>query len=404
MSEERMGRRTFILDCAARVAGAGLLTSHLISRHSWGATGQTAPKQPGEVTMEYRTLGRTGLKVSAVSLGAMRLNEPAVMHKAVDLGINYFDTAHSYQNGNNERMLGNVARERGRDKLLLATKVHPFQLDQEVPEEYRMLAKKTLHEMTEESLKRLQTDYVDVLFIHNIMDKSWPLNQEVLAFLEKTKKEGKARFVGISIHDPRCYVEAIEETLKAPVYDVILAWFNFKSPPEYGAALKKAHSANRGIIAMKTQSGGYDAGKTATVSPQQAALAWVLEKDFVDCTIPGMVNMEQLLENVAAVGRKVGWSERKTLHTYYNKIRNRYCIMCGACSATCSKTADIAAINRALMYYEGYKDFDLGCQTYRLLTSRVNGGSCEDCSSPTCRCVNGIRIAQRMRHAHRLFA
>ena len=206
MDKKAIDRRAFIAELGFGLGGAGLLLNQLDVKPAFGLTAESSNKRK-ESAMGYRTFGKTGLKVSEVSLGAMRLKEPAVMLKALDPGVNFIDTAHSYQNGNNEKMIGKVAKEYGRKKMFIATKVHPFQLQEEVLEEFRMLAKKTLNEKIEESLKRLQTDYVDVLYIHNVMDKSWPQNQEVLAFLEKVKKEGKARFVGISIHDPRCYVE-----------------------------------------------------------------------------------------------------------------------------------------------------------------------------------------------------
>ena len=403
MDLKEIDRRAFIAKLGFGVGGAGLLLSQPGVRPAFGATEEPSKKNKA-YSMGYRTLGKTGLQVSEVSLGAMRVKEPAVVFKALDLGINYIDTAHSYQNGNNERMIGKIAKEYGRKKIFIATKVHPFQLQKEVLEEFRMLAKKTLDEKMEESLKRLQTDYVDVLFIHNVMDKTWPQNQEVLAFLEKVKREGKARFVGVSIHDPRCYVEVIDQALKAPIYDVILAWYNFKSPQEHGEALKKAREANLGIVTMKTQAGGYRKGATDSVSPNQAALKWVLDKDFVDCAIPGMVNMEQLMDNVGAVGKKVRWSDRKILHSYYNSIKHQYCTMCGNCSRTCFKSVNINAVNRALMYCEGYGDFGQGRTTYRELSARANGLSCIDCTSPSCSCVNGIEIAQRMRQAHGLFS
>ena len=404
MTIKEISRREFVKEVGVKLAGTGLLLNQFAAKPAFGEKKGPSQKKSKEPDMEYRTLGKTGLKVSAVSFGVMRLKEPAVLYKALDQGINFFDTAHSYQNGNNERMLGKVTKEYGRKRVFITSKVHPFQLQKDVSEEYRLLAKKTLDGKMEESLKRLQTDYLDVLLIHNIMDKSWPLNQEVLAFLEKVKKQGKARFVGVSIHDPRCYVDAIDQVLKAPIYDVILAWFNFKSPPEHGEALKKAKKANLGIITMKTQAGGYKKGSTDSISPMQAALKWALDKDFVDCAVPGMVNMEQLMENVRTVGKKVSWFDRKILHTYYSSIKHHYCIMCGTCSSTCSNNIDINTINRALMYCEGYRDFELGRLTYGELSTRKNGLSCMSCSSSTCRCVNGINIAERMKRAHSLFA
>jgi predicted aldo/keto reductase-like oxidoreductase len=403
MTIKKINRREFITELGVKLAGTGLLLNQLGARPALGKE-KPVPKKDKGPSMEYRTLGKTGLKVAAVSFGVMRLKEPAVLYKSLDLGINYFDTAHAYQNGNNEIMLGKVAKEYGRKKIFIATKIHPFHMQKTLSQEFRLLERKAMDDMMDKSLKRLQTDYVDVLFIHNIMDKSWPLKEEVLAFLENLKKKGKARFVGISIHDPRCYVDAVDNALKAKMYDVVLAWINFKSPSEHAAVLKKARRAGMGIVAMKTQGGGYDKGATAFLSPQQAALKWVLDKDFIDCAIPGMVNNEQLVENVGAIGKKVGWSDRKTLNAYYNSIKHQYCVMCGKCFSSCAHNVDINTVNRALMYCEGYRDFEQGRRTYLTLSSRENGLSCMNCTSPTCQCANGIKIAERMRHAHALFA
>ena len=403
MAIKEINRREFITELSVKLAGTGLLLKQLGANPVYGGE-KTAPKKDKVQNIEYRTLGKTGLKVSAVSFGVMRLKEPAVLYKSLDLGINFFDTAHGYQNGNNEIMLGKVAKEYGRKKIFIATKIYPFHMQKTLSRKFRLLERKTIDEMMDKSLKRLQTDYVDVLFIHNIMNKNWPLKEEVLAFLENLKKKGKARFVGISTHTPKCYVGAVDNALKAKMYDVLLASLNFKSPPEHAAALKKARKAGMGVVAMKTQGGGYKKGATSSLSPQQAALKWVLDKDFIDCAIPGMVNNEQLLENVEAMGKKVSWSDRKILHAYYNSIKHQYCVMCGKCFSTCANNVDINTVNRALMYYEGYGDFEQGRRTYLALSSRENGFSCMNCTFPTCQCANGIRIAERMRHAHSIFA
>jgi predicted aldo/keto reductase-like oxidoreductase len=288
--------------------------------------------------------------------------------------------------------------------MFITTKAHPLHLRKEVPEKRREDAKKTMDEKFEESLRRLQTDYVDVFFVHNILDKSWLLNQEVLTFVEKIKKQGKARFVGMSIHDEKAYVDAIDQTIKSPLYDVILASLNFKSPKEHGEILQKARKANLGVIAMKTQAGGYQKASTDSVSPHQAALKWVLDKNFVDCAIPGMVNMEQLEENIGSVGKKITWSDRKKLNSYYESIKDRYCVSCGSCNGTCPAQVAIPTVNRALMYCEGYGDFELGRRAYHEINGGMNGVSCDECTLPTCSCVNGIKIPERMKHAHKLFA
>ncbi len=351
MDTKEIDRREFMTEFGIKLAGAGLLLNQFAGKPAFGAKEppSTAKKEP---TMEYRTLGKTGLKVSAVSLGLIRLKEPAVVFKALDLGVNYFDTANNYLNGNSEKMLGEVLKEYGRKKVFIATKILPSDFNEDLSEagKYRIRKRKTMDEMTDTSLKRLQTDYVDVLLVHGITHESWMSHEEILAFATNAKKSGKARFVGVSLHDPRCYVDVADQVSKSPIYDVLVAWLNFQSPPEWGEALKKTRKADKGIIAMKTQTGGYESGATATLSPHQAALKWVLDKDFVDCAITGMMNIEHVVENVGVVGKKMGWNDRKVLHAYYDSIKHYYCIMCGKCSSTCTNRVEINTINRALMY------------------------------------------------------
>jgi predicted aldo/keto reductase-like oxidoreductase len=261
-----------------------------------------------------------------------------------------------------------------------------------------------MDEIIDKSLKRLQTDYVDVLFVHDIRDKKWLTNETILSFLETLKKKGKVRFVGVSLHDGRIFIDVADELAKLTFYDVLLAWVNFLSSPEEIEALRRVRKKNIGVVAMKTQTGGYEEESTATLTPHQATLAWALSQDFVDCAVPGMKNMKELIENVGAVGRRMNWSDRKILHSYHQSIMQKYCTMCAKCLPGCDNVTDILSINRALMYYEGYRDLEQAQQTYRQLTNRENACSCIECSSPTCRCVNGVKIAQRMKYAHSLFA
>ena len=401
MSKKEMNRRKFITECSLKLAGAGLLLKQTAAKTAFGEEKKPKPKKKQEPDMEYRTLGKTGLKVSAVSFGTMRVREPAVLFKALDLGINFFDTAQDYPN---EDIIGKVAKEYGREKVLIATKIYPFETINKASEKYIVHESKVLDLMMEDSLKRLQSDYIDVLYVHSVVDRNCLLNEELLAFLEKVKKEGTVRFVGASLHNLSVLPDVADHFIKSKIFDVLLTVFNSASPPEHSEILKKARKAHVGIVAMKTQTGGYEDGFDRSVSPHQASLKWVLNHDFVDCAIPGMVNREQVVENAGVVGKKVGWSDRKTLHSYHNAIKHQYCLMCGKCSSTCGTAINIPTINRALMYCEGYQDFALGQKTYRGLSTRENGLSCMSCSFSTCHCVNSIKIAERMKLAHALFA
>ena len=109
MDTKKISRRQFIRESGVTLAGTGVLLSQLGTHPAFGATTAPQEKKKSEQPMAYRTLGKLGSKVSEVSFGVMRLKEPAVLHKAIDLGVNFFDTAHGYQNGNNEKMLGAIA-------------------------------------------------------------------------------------------------------------------------------------------------------------------------------------------------------------------------------------------------------------------------------------------------------
>lgn len=401
MIKINLTRRKFVKNMTVSIAGSSLCSNAFAAKHILNKKQQlAATKKP--FAMEYRTLGKTGLKVSALSFGVMRLTEPAVLFEAIEMGINYFDTAHVYQHGNNEIMLGKALKQSGRKKVFIATKIIPFN---KLGKEYVLNNTSAMEKMLDKSLKRLQTDYVDVLFLHAIKNPAWPANNDMLSFLENAKKAGKARFVGISLHEAgQPYVDIVDSALKTDFYDVLLATINYKSPPEHIAVLKRAKNKNLGIIAMKTQAGGYAQVAGGSLNPHQAALKWAFSCSFVDCAIPGMVNRKQLIENSSALGKKLGWGDRKTLNAYYNSIKNTYCVRCGGCFSSCRKNVDIPAVHRALMYWEAYKDYNLGRDAYREMISENQALSCIQCKLPTCKCVNEINIAERMNYAHSVFA
>ena len=177
-----IGRREFIRSGTLAGLGVGLATLT-------GSASAAIPSAP-EVR-RYSPLGRTGMKISDISFGADRLSpgqEDLVRH-AYDRGINYFDTAETYRGGDSETTLGNALRGR-RDKVFLTSKT----LAQ--PDTHRDAMMQAL----EGSLRRLQTDHVDVYFNHAVNDVARLKNPEWYAFAEAAKKQGKIRFTGMSGH------------------------------------------------------------------------------------------------------------------------------------------------------------------------------------------------------------
>ena len=149
--------------------------------------------------MKYRQLGNSDLKISEISFGCMSLEEDfnhtqKLIHKGIDSGINYFDTADLYQKGTNELMLGAAIKNR-RDKVIIGTKVGN-QLREDGNGWDWNPSKKYIIRAVEQSLARLQTDYIDLYQLHGgTIDD--PIDETIDAF-ETLKKEGKIRYYGIS--------------------------------------------------------------------------------------------------------------------------------------------------------------------------------------------------------------
>ncbi|MBI5547823.1 MAG: aldo/keto reductase [Deltaproteobacteria bacterium] len=146
----------------------------------------------------FRVLGRTGLQVPIVSMGVMNADNPNLVRAALDGGMLLLDTAHGYQNGRNEEMLGTVLKDRPRDSFLLCTKVFLSTLDRKTGLFSPETRGEEILEKLEISLKRLNLEHVDVLYLHAQSLRESTLLEPVLKGLEKAKKDGKARFLGVS--------------------------------------------------------------------------------------------------------------------------------------------------------------------------------------------------------------
>lgn len=354
------------------------------------------PQSKKSDAVTYRTLGRTGLKVTMVSFGVMRADNPGLISKAIRMGINHFDTANVYQKGNNEKMLGEVIKkERSRDRLIVATKVAPPR-DKKTSRFTADATKGNFIKMFEEGLKRLQMDYVDILYVHNIMSPQMVFYEPVLEALTQLKKEGKVRFSGISVHSRE--EEIIQEALKRDFYDVILTAYNFKKKnrQDIKKAIASAFQKGIGIIAMKTQVGGYDVSSLG-LSPFQACLKWVLNDSHVSCAIPGMTNFDQLKENFAVMKHlTLSPQEIKQLSYFSKFLDGYYCHGCQECIESCLHLLDIPEFMRSYMYLTGYKDTNRAQGLLSELAYYSPANVCESCETCVARCPEGIDIKGRM--------
>src|SRR6195256_5171602 len=162
--------------------------------------------------MDYRTLGRTGVKVSPLCLGAMMFgdwgNQDAdesirIIHRALDAGINFIDTADVYSRGESEEIVGKALAGGRRDHVVLATKVHGTMGDD--PNEFGNSRRWIVKEV-ENSLRRLQTDWIDLYQIHR-PEEDTDID-ETLGALTDLVHQGKVRYIGSSTFPPSAIVEA----------------------------------------------------------------------------------------------------------------------------------------------------------------------------------------------------
>jgi len=389
MSKQVLKRREFLFNTVQTVAAAGIAVPGLALGKAYADQAGAGPaKTQTPVALEYRLLGKTGMKVTTVSYGAMRTRDEAVIQKALDLGINYIDTARGYLGGMSESIIGNIMKTR-RKETYLATKFKPGTVAE-------------ILELVETSLKALQTDHIDVIQAHGLGTLEQIKNPDILEALTKLKKDGKVRFVGFSTH--RNMTELIREATKMKFYDTVLTTYNFQEPPDLTEAIEEAGKAGIGIIAMKTQVGGYTDPAMAGLSQHQAALKWVLQNKGVATTIPSMVNYDQLNENVQVMGTRLGRRDQNILERYARATGSKFCRMCGGCTGQCPSGVEIADVHRALMYREGYGDSILAHETYHGIPARLQPEACASCDSCRVSCRFGIDIRKRMTDALTVWA
>ncbi len=380
-------RRNFI------AAGLTLPVAGL-ARTTTTASERTAPDAPKD-RLRYRTLGKTGLKVTSVGFGCMITSDATVIEKAADTGINYFDTARGYQGGNNERMVGAALKSR-RKQLVISTKTGAG-------------TKEGALQHLETSLQTLGTDYVDIWYLHG-KGKAEDLKDELIEAQQLAKQQGKIRFAGVSTHGGQASV--IDGAIKSGKIDVVLLSYNFTMGQEIEDAIVRAKQAGIGLVAMKVMAGGSrrikESDKLFPILKKEgamlAALKWVLKNPKMDTTIPSMTDADQLEENLKAMTEPFSETDQKTLTAFLDHIRPAYCRMCGSCDGKCPKGLPVADVLRYLTYAEGYGQFALGREHFLTLPEHVAGVRCGDCSECTIQCPNGVRVPERLARAQELFA
>ncbi len=384
----KQSRRSFI--------GAGLAAPVLLATNTHLPEKTTAaPSLTTPLKLAYRTLGTTGLRVTALGFGSMITSDGTVLERAADLGVNYFDTARGYQNGNCERMVGAALKSR-RKQLYIATKTHTRTKEGALSD-------------LEISLRELQTDYVDVWHLHAVGDPN-EITDELLQAQNEAKKAGKIRFAGISCHIN--HKEVVAAALAKKHFDVVLLAYNFTMGSTLDEVVRSAADAGLGVIGMKVMAGGPKARNASQKDLEilnregamLAALKWVLRNPSVHTTIPSITDMDQLDENRRVMSESFTPNDAKVLAAHLERISPEYCRMCNECLGQCRHGLPVADLHRFLMYSENYGEFALGREQFQMMPANLRQVRCSDCPECTVNCPHGVRVVERLSRAQEYFA
>ena len=276
--------------------------------------------------MEKTRFGKTGLMVSKVAFGGIPImrvcKDEAVklVKETVNLGINFIDTAHGY--ADSEEKIGEAIRGMKRDELVIATKSPAND-------------KKTFNDHLELSLKRLGTDYIDIMQLHNIGNAE----RRDVCFapggsyegLQEAVKSGKVRFPGFSTHS----LELCIEIMKSGKFDVVQFPFNFIDDAAAKEAVPLAKELDLGFIAMKPMGGG-------RLDSAELAFRYLLQFDSIVAD-PGIEKIEEIREIADIVERKPSLTaqDKQTIEKLRAEFGATWCHRCDYCQP-CPQNIDIS--------------------------------------------------------------
>lgn len=356
----------------------------------------------GDPAMIKRRLGKTDLMVSIIGFGAIKLPQidyetsSRILNRALDLGINFIDTARSY--GDSEEKIGFAISNR-REEFYISTKTGALTYEEAAKD-------------IERSLKNLRTDYIDLYLCHNPnhpdkFEKVMGTNGALKA-LKEAKKRGVIGHIGFSCHR---YHETMEKGLRSGEFEAIMVSYNILNDELVDERiLPLAKEMDVGVIAMKPLAGGFLAAPPQALASKskipinaETALRFVLSNDAVATAIPGMMRIEEVEEN-AHVGysfSSLSEEEKKSIVEAAESLSREFCRGCGYCQP-CSQGILIPIILRQLAYYKHYGLTDWAKWRYRMVEVKAN--SCTQCSQCVKKCPYSLNIPEMLAEAHSLLS
>jgi predicted aldo/keto reductase-like oxidoreductase len=393
MADNGMDRRDFMKSTAAGFGGFFFLSAN-----------EQKPEEPTKKTQKeqkiiYRTLGKTGIKLPVINMGVMNSSNPNLVRAAMNSGMILLDTATTYQRGTNEAMIGEVVKERPRDSYVICTKAHPPE-NRATGLYTKEATEEDFQKKIDASLKNLGLDYIDIYHHHGASVRESVLYEPVMKALEKAKKAGKIRFIGISTH--RNEPEVIHAAVDSKFYDIILTPYNFKqeNQAEIRKGIARAAAAGMGVIAMKAMGGVRLQERAEKPVEPVPALKWVLQDSNVHTIIAGFTTFDQMNLDLSVMENPTLTNSEKAQLQWAAFQTGLYCQGCGQCLNQCRQKLPIPDLMRAYMYVYGYRN--LSHSQDLLLSLNLPPLTCGECDECPVKCSIGFDISRKIQDVVRL--
>ncbi|HEY3316322.1 MAG TPA: aldo/keto reductase [Bacillota bacterium] len=362
--------------------------------------------------MEYRDFGKLGIRVSALGFGAMRLPEDEdeavrVIRRAIDLGVNYLDTAPRYCQQRSEGILGRAVKGYPREKLYLSTKYPPDEA----------ATADDCQKYLEQSLRRMGLDYIDFYHMWGI---SWKVYEEKLSvkggpleYARKAKDEGLIRHISFSFHDTP---EALHKLIDTGEFESMTVQYNVLDRANEDG-IHHAHEQGMGVAIMGTVGGGRLGFPSETImkavpggvtSTPELALRFVLSHPGVGTALSGMGSIRMVEENAATASRAEPLSEdeRRRLREMYEenkKLADLYCTGCGYCQP-CPNEVNIPENFRYMNYHRIWGLTEYAKREYAVLGTGKNqfvkglpAHECIECGECEPKCPQKLPIIAQLK-------
>ncbi|HDR88758.1 MAG TPA: hypothetical protein ENN63_03910 [Bacteroidetes bacterium] len=394
------------------------------------------------VVKEYRQLGKTGFMASDISCGTPP--SEAVLKALLELGVNFIDTGETYDNGNNERLIGRVIKDYDRKKIFINSKLYT---------DDHFLSKEDCIDRTRKALERLGTDYVDCMMIHSAENSRIIKDEHFHAAMEMMKQEGRVKHVGVSCHGNNWLInpeESLEKIMMTAVedgrFDVVMLGYNFMNADMaekildacaekgIGTSIIKSNPVKLYLILderIKRQKeagtepgestlGFWEKYKGMTEKARiifekyglatdedlaKAATRFVLSNPKAHTICWGFASLDDIRDMLSLSGQKLNEKDVALLRNYHDIYGHLNCrIGCNACENACPHHLPVGTIMRYRYYFEVKGQVQHAREQY----ARLKGPGpevCADCAG-YCEqvCPYGVSARALLASAHRQMA